>query len=83
MLAKAAGKKILVLGDMGELGDSARFSTSASVYESRLAGIDKIFTLGELSVYTAASFGTGARHFGRMEELLTEVESCWLRMLRC
>jgi UDP-N-acetylmuramoyl-tripeptide--D-alanyl-D-alanine ligase len=73
VLAKAAGKKILVLGDMGELGDSARVFHERVGMESRLAGVDKVFTLGELSAYTAASFGTGARHFERMEELLPEV----------
>jgi UDP-N-acetylmuramoyl-tripeptide--D-alanyl-D-alanine ligase len=73
VLAKAAGKKILVLGDMGELGDSAQVFHERVGVESRLAGIDKIFTLGELSAHTAASFGTGARHFARMEELLAEV----------
>ena len=73
VLAKAAGKKILVLGDMGELGDSAQVFHERVGVESRLVGIDKILTLGELSAHTAASFGTGARHFGRMEELLPEV----------
>jgi UDP-N-acetylmuramoyl-tripeptide--D-alanyl-D-alanine ligase len=73
VLAKAAGKKILVLGDMGELGDSARVFHERVGVESRLAGVDKVFTLGELSAHTATSFGTGARHFERMEELLPEV----------
>jgi UDP-N-acetylmuramoyl-tripeptide--D-alanyl-D-alanine ligase len=73
VLAKAAGKKILVLGDMGELGDSARVFHERVGMESRLAGIDKVFTLGELSAHTTTSFGTGARHFERMEELLPEV----------
>jgi UDP-N-acetylmuramoyl-tripeptide--D-alanyl-D-alanine ligase len=73
VLAKATGKKILVLGDMGELGDTARVFHERVGMESRLAGIDKVFTLGELSAHTATSFGTGARHFERMEELLPEV----------
>ena len=68
VLAEAAGKKILVLGDMGELGGSAQVFHERVGVESRLAGIDKILTLGELSAHTAASFGTWARHFGRMEE---------------
>jgi UDP-N-acetylmuramoyl-tripeptide--D-alanyl-D-alanine ligase len=73
VLAEAGGKKVLVLGDMGELGDSARVFHERVGMESRLAGIDKVFTLGELSAHAAASFGTGARHFERMDELLSEV----------
>ena len=75
VLAKAPGKKILVLGDMGELGDSARGFHERIGEEARLAGIDRLFTLGELSAYAAAQFGPGARHFKRIEELLAEVES--------
>ncbi len=73
VLAEASGKKILVLGDMGELGGSARVFHERVGVESRLAGIDKLLTLGELSAHTAASFGPGARHFDGMEELSAEV----------
>jgi UDP-N-acetylmuramoyl-tripeptide--D-alanyl-D-alanine ligase len=73
VLAEASGKKILVLGDMGELGGSAQVFHERVGVESRLAGIDKLLTLGELSAHTAASFGPGARHFDGMEELLAEV----------
>ena len=75
VLAKAPGKKILVLGDMGELGDSARGFHERIGEEARLAGIDRLFTLGQLSAYAAAQFGPGARHFKKIEELLAEVES--------
>lgn len=74
VLARARGKKILILGDMGELGDGARVFHERIGVESRLAAIDKLFTLGELSAYAASSFGAGARHFERMEELLPEVQ---------
>lgn len=74
VLAKAGGKKILILGDMGELGHSARAFHERIGVETRGAGVDKLFTLGELSAYTTASFGPGARHFERMEELLPAVQ---------
>ncbi len=74
VLAKAGGKKILILGDMGELGHGARAFHERIGEETRAAGIDKLFTLGELSAYTAATFGPGARHFERMEELQSEVQ---------
>ncbi|MEO7559073.1 MAG: UDP-N-acetylmuramoyl-tripeptide--D-alanyl-D-alanine ligase [Nitrosospira sp.] len=75
VLAKAPGKKILVLGDMGELGDSARDFHERIGEEARLAGIDRLFALGELSAYAVAKFGPGARHFDKIEELLAEVQS--------
>jgi UDP-N-acetylmuramoyl-tripeptide--D-alanyl-D-alanine ligase len=74
VLAKAPGKKILVLGDMGELGGSAKGFHERIGEEARLAGIDRLFALGELSAYAAAQFGPGARHFKKIEELLAEVE---------
>lgn len=74
VLAKAGGKKILILGDMGELGHGARAFHERIGEETRAAGIDKLFTLGELSAYTTATFGPGARHFERMEELQSEVQ---------
>lgn len=75
VLAQAPGKKILVLGDMGELGDSARDFHERIGEEARLAGIDGLFALGELSAYAVAKFGSGARHFDKIEELLAEVRS--------
>ena len=75
VLAKAAGTRILVLGDMGELGASARDFHERIGTEARIAGIDKLLALGELSAYAAEKFGPGARHFTKIEELLAEVES--------
>ncbi|MGH8599852.1 MAG: UDP-N-acetylmuramoyl-tripeptide--D-alanyl-D-alanine ligase, partial [Burkholderiales bacterium] len=42
---------------------------------ARAAGIDQLFTLGDLSQQAARTFGTGARHFPRIEELLAEIEN--------
>ena len=75
VLAKAAGTKILVLGDMGELGGSARDFHERIGTEAKMAGIDKLLALGELSVHAAKKFGSGGRHFTDIEELLAEVES--------
>ncbi|HEX8873323.1 MAG TPA: UDP-N-acetylmuramoyl-tripeptide--D-alanyl-D-alanine ligase [Nitrosospira sp.] len=74
VLAKAGGRKILILGDMGELGRDARVFHERIGEEARVAGIDQLFALGELSAYAAAGFGAGARHFESMEKLLPEVQ---------
>ena len=75
VLAKAAGKKILVLGDMGELGNSAGDAHAGIGAEAQFLGIDKLFALGELSAYAVERFGPGAKHFNEIEELLAEVEN--------
>jgi UDP-N-acetylmuramoyl-tripeptide--D-alanyl-D-alanine ligase len=75
VLAQASGKKLLVLGDMGELGGDAP-AMHAQVGEfARAAGIGRLFTLGELSAHMTRAFGAGARHFARIEDLLAEIEN--------
>ncbi len=75
VLARAPGKKLLVLGDMGELGRDA-IALHAQVGEfARQAGIGRMYTLGELSAHATQAFGAGARHFTRIEDLLAEVEN--------
>lgn len=75
VLALAPGKRLLVLGDMGELGPQAPQLHARVGAAARAAGIDRLFTLGELSEHAARAFGTGARHFPRIEELLAEIEN--------
>jgi UDP-N-acetylmuramoyl-tripeptide--D-alanyl-D-alanine ligase len=65
---------VLVLGDMGELGDDAAAFHAEIGSEARRAGIDKLYTLGTLSQLAARTFGSGARHFERIEELQDDLE---------
>lgn len=74
VLASTSGKKILVLGDMGELGDSAVDFHRSIGKEARNAGLDRLLTLGELSEYAAEAFGNDAQHFNNIDELLKEAE---------
>lgn len=61
-LAQFAGRRVLVLGDMGELGDSAaRLHAELGSY-ARERGIDELWTVGPLSAAAAATFGSD-RHF--------------------
>lgn len=75
VLAVADGKKLLVLGDMGELGERGVDLHEQIGDEARRAGVDVLFTLGELSAHAAKKFGPGGRHFERIEDLLAEVEN--------
>ncbi len=69
VLAHASGKRILVLGDMGELGeDAARFHREIGI-AARELGIQRLFALGTLSAEAVREFGAGARHFASVEAL--------------
>ncbi|MBX3709588.1 MAG: UDP-N-acetylmuramoyl-tripeptide--D-alanyl-D-alanine ligase [Gammaproteobacteria bacterium] len=70
ILATFNGKKILVLGDMKELGTEAKMLHQSAGEAIRQAGIDYLFTYGELSANTAQTFGEGAYHFSEQEKLI-------------
>ncbi len=74
VLARTPGRKLLVLGDMGEVGtQGAAFHEEVGLY-ARDAGIDGLYALGDLAAVTARAFGAGARHYPRIEDLLADVE---------
>jgi UDP-N-acetylmuramoyl-tripeptide--D-alanyl-D-alanine ligase len=73
-LATFTGEKIIVLGDMRELGPTAKELHFASGEKMRAAGIDRLFTLGELSAATTEAFGTQAHHFTDREALITALK---------
>mgnify|MGYP001590598455 CR=1 FL=1 len=74
VLARAAGTKFLVLGDMGEVGaHGAAFHAEIGRY-ARAARIDRLYLLGELCTHAAAAFGEGAQHYGDIDALLAALE---------
>jgi UDP-N-acetylmuramoyl-tripeptide--D-alanyl-D-alanine ligase len=74
VLAQVSGKHILVLGDMGELGEDAAMFHAQIGSEARRAGIEKLYGLGILSSNAVREFGSGAQHFEHIEELLLALE---------
>ncbi len=75
VLAQQPGTRILVLGDMGELGEDAAAMHAQIGLAAREAGVDRLLALGELTKETVGAFGAGAMHFERIEELLAELEN--------
>jgi UDP-N-acetylmuramoyl-tripeptide--D-alanyl-D-alanine ligase len=73
VLARAPGRKLLVLGDMGEVGDQGSdFHIEIGAY-ARDRGIDALYALGELAAHAARAFGEGGRHYAAIEALLVDV----------
>jgi len=74
VLAALPGPRLLVLGDMGEVGDQGpQFHTEMGL-RAREVGIEYVFTLGELALHVTDSFGTG-RHFQNIAALNTAVRA--------
>ncbi|NTV93822.1 MAG: UDP-N-acetylmuramoyl-tripeptide--D-alanyl-D-alanine ligase [Thiobacillus sp.] len=75
VLAAQKGTRILVLGDMGELGPNAVELHREIGAAAKQAGLDRLLCLGDLSIEAVKAFGEGGMHFERIEELLAEVEN--------
>ncbi len=70
VLAATIGKKILVLGDMGEIGDmTGQFHDEVGGY-AKSQGVDLLLALGDSSPLAASNFGTGGQHFKKIEDLI-------------
>ena len=63
VLMAKSGEKLLVLGDMGELGDDAENLHAEIGLYAKTAGVDALFTLGNLSQAMSKAFGADAKHY--------------------
>ncbi len=74
VLAQTKGKRIFVLGDMGELGvDAAQFHKDIGK-AARGLGIEQVYALGDMSVGAVAEFGAGARHYQELDALCAALD---------
>jgi UDP-N-acetylmuramoyl-tripeptide--D-alanyl-D-alanine ligase len=69
-LATMPGKKLLVLGDMAELGDEADAWHGWAGQAARAAGVVALFAVGNLARLAAESFGDGAYHLTDSQSLV-------------
>jgi len=79
VLAGIQGTRVLVLGDMAELGPDAALLHRQVGEAARAAGLDALYAAGELSRHSVEVFGKAGRHFASraalIEALLQEVRA--------
>ncbi|HEY5928935.1 MAG TPA: UDP-N-acetylmuramoyl-tripeptide--D-alanyl-D-alanine ligase [Burkholderiales bacterium] len=75
VLASRQGRKLFVMGDMGELGENAEAIHIAIGEFAKRAGVDRLYTLGAMSELATRSFGDAGRHFSSVEALASAVSA--------
>ncbi len=72
-LAAAGGEAWLVLGDMAELGPDTEGLHAQLGEQARASKLARVWTVGNLSKATAASFGAGGSHFSDQAALVASL----------
>jgi UDP-N-acetylmuramoyl-tripeptide--D-alanyl-D-alanine ligase len=75
VLMQTPARRILVLGDMGEVGNEGRqFHVEVGAY-ARGRGVEYLFTLGELARSATNAFGAHGKHFDDLNALTEAVDA--------
>jgi UDP-N-acetylmuramoyl-tripeptide--D-alanyl-D-alanine ligase len=69
VLAAEKGRKVFVMGDMGELGDEAAAMHAEVGAFAKQSGIDGLLALGDLARHAVRAFGAGAVFFSDIASL--------------
>jgi len=72
VLAELPAPRLLVLGDMGEVGDQGPAFHAEAGAHARVCGIEQLYALGAQAAHAVTAFG-GARHFDNMASLQAAV----------
>jgi len=67
VLAELPGPRLLVLGDMGEVGSQGAALHAEAGRHAQACGIEHLFTLGELARMLPPRRSHGAQHFGHID----------------
>lgn len=70
LLANYQGKRVLVLGDMAELGDESEFYHRQVGEFAKAEGIDLLYACGQFAPYTCEGFAGKAQCFAEQSELI-------------
>ncbi|HYA39486.1 MAG TPA: UDP-N-acetylmuramoyl-tripeptide--D-alanyl-D-alanine ligase [Candidatus Methylomirabilis sp.] len=76
VLKEFSGERVLVMGDMAELGAAAADIHYRVGELANRVGIQRLFAIGELARVAVAGFGKGARHFESPEALIEALQDC-------
>ena len=74
VLASRAAPRVLVMGDMGEVGDNGpAFHREIGAY-AKERGVDALYALGDASRDACTAFGDGAHHVDSVDTLLSQLQ---------
>lgn len=75
VLADLPGPRLLVLGDMGEVGNEGPQFHAEAGQHARASGIEQLLALGAQTKHAVAAFGPSAQHFDNMAQLQEAVRA--------
>ena len=75
VLSELRGPRLLVLGDMGEVGQQGPAFHAEAGERARQQGIEHFWCLGPLCAHAAQAYGPSARHFASMEALAAALQA--------
>lgn len=70
VLAACTGRRLLALGDMGELGESTEAMHRTAGQEAQKMGIDALYATGRLSRRAAEAFGENGHFYESQQQLI-------------
>jgi len=74
VLIQFEGKRILALGDMGELGEDTQKLHNQAGEQARLKGVDRLYGIGPYCVGAVEAFGDNAMHFDSQVAMTKQLE---------
>jgi UDP-N-acetylmuramoyl-tripeptide--D-alanyl-D-alanine ligase len=74
MLAEMPGRRVLVTGDMGELGSATESGHREVGGYAKMKKIDALYSVGQYSGFTAEAYGAGAQVSQNQQALIEELE---------
>jgi UDP-N-acetylmuramoyl-tripeptide--D-alanyl-D-alanine ligase len=74
-LSQFSGARVLVLGDMAELGDESEFYHQQIGEYAKQKGIDYLYSMGDFSVLSSQAFNVNSAHFADVDSLVKTFEN--------